>query len=216
MATTNGTQSNPANAKYDVKEALSDLYVPKNRQFERILVPAMRYLAIDGQGDPDGPEFATAITALYGVAYPLKFVSKKELGRDYVVPPSEGLWWADDPEAFVAGDRRAWKWTLLIYVPEWVGSELVTRAITASQAKGTKRANDVELRTIDEGDSFQLLHVGSYADEAPKLHELHTVLMPEAHVTFAGPHHEIYLSDPRRTTPEKLKTVIRQPVRPLP
>lgn len=202
--------------KFDVKKALSALYAPKNREFERIVVPPLRYLAIDGQGDPDGPEFATAMTALYSVAYPLKFMSKKELGRDYVVPPSEALWSADDPTAFATGARSAWKWTLLSYIPDWIDESLVSRAINASGTKGTLRAQDLQLREITEGDSFQVLHIGPYADEAPKLRVLHSVLMADAHVTFGGPHHEIYLSDPRRTSPEKLKTILRQPVRPLP
>lgn len=206
--------------KYDVKRALKPLYSPSAKDFVVVDVPPMRYLAVDGHGDPNtAPEYARAVEALYGVAYTLKFRSKRELGRDVAVAPLEGLWRADDPAAFVARDKRAWSWTMLIAQPAWIDEPLVTDAVAAVRAKA--KAGDapnpaldlVQLIELDEGRAVQILHVGSYDDEAPTLARLHDEWMPAHGLTFNGDHHEIYLSDPRRTAPAKLKTILRQPVR---
>ncbi len=200
-------------AKFDVKKDFKEFYAPKNKAFELLTIPRMTYLAIDGEGSPESTNFAGATQAIYSMAYPLKFLSKKELGRDYAVPPLEGLWWADDPAVYVSGQRDKWKWTLLSHVPEWITPDQVEGIKEKALAKGIKAANKVRLRSIEEGLSFQMLFIGPYADEAPVLAELHDHIMPSGGYTFNGKHHEIYLSDPRRTAPEKLKTVLRQPVR---
>lgn len=206
--------------KYDVKRALKPLYSPSVKDFVVVDVPPMRYLAVDGRGDPNtAPAYAQAVEALYGVAYTLKFRSKRELGRDLAVAPLEGLWRADDPAAFVARDKRAWSWTMLIAQPDWIDEQLVDDAVEAVRAKA--KSGDapnpaldlVRLLELHEGRSAQILHVGSYDDEAPTLARLHDEWMPARGLTFNGDHHEIYLSDPRRTAPEKLKTILRQPVR---
>lgn len=207
-------------AKYDVKRALKPLYSPSVKDFALVDVPPMPYLAVDGRGDPNtAPAYAQAVEALYGVAYTLKFRSKRELGRDLAVAPLEGLWRADDPAAFVARDKRAWSWTMLIAQPDWIDEQLVADAVEAVRAKA--KSGDapnpaldlVRLLELHEGRSAQILHVGSYDDEAPTLARLHDEWMPAHGLTFNGDHHEIYLSDPRRTAPEKLKTILRQPVR---
>lgn len=207
--------------KYDVKRALKTLYSPSAKEFEVVDVPPMRYLAVEGHGDPNtAPEYAHAVEALYGVAYTLKFRSKNELGRDLAVAPLEGLWRADDPAAFVARDKRAWSWTMLIAQPEWIDERLVGEAVEAVRARRAKAGDDpnpaldlVRLIEVHEGRSVQILHVGSYDDEGPTLARLHDEWMPEHGVTFNGDHHEIYLGDPRRSAPEKLRTILRQPVR---
>jgi hypothetical protein len=125
-----------------------------------------------------------------------------------VVPPLEGLWWSEDPSVFVQGDREDWQWTMMIMVPDWVDDALVSAAIGKAQTEAA-----VRLETLEEGASLQILHIGSYADEAPTLHRLHHEYMPENGWTFNGHHHEIYTGDPRKSAPEKLKTVLRQPVR---
>ena len=202
--------------KYDVKRAYRELYAPSAREFALVDVPPMRYLAVDGHGDPNtAAAYAEAVEALFSVAYAVKFRSRRELGRDFVVAPLEGLWRADDPAAFVARDKSAWDWTLLIAQPDWIDEALVAEAIAAARAKGDRPAlAHVHLRELHEGPSVQILHVGSYDDEAPTLARLHDEWMPQHGLTFAGDHHEIYLSDARRTPPEKLRTILRQPVRP--
>jgi hypothetical protein len=201
--------------KYDVKRAYRELYAPSAREFTLVDVPPMRYLAVDGHGDPNtAAAYAEAVEALFSVAYAVKFRSRKELGRDFVVAPLEGLWRADDPAAFVARDKSAWDWTLLIAQPDWIDEALVAEAVVAARAKGDRPALAlVRLRELHEGPSAQILHIGSYDDETPTLARLHDEWMPQHGLTFAGDHHEIYLSDARRTAPEKLRTVLRQPVR---
>lgn len=202
--------------KYDVKRAYRELYAPSAREFALVDVPPMRYLAVDGHGDPNtAAAYAEAVEALFSVAYAVKFRSRRELGRDFVVAPLEGLWRADDPAAFVARDKSAWDWTLLIAQPDWIDEALVAEAVAAARAKGDQPALAlVRLRELHEGPSAQILHIGSYDDETPTLAHLHDEWMPQHGLTFAGDHHEIYLSDARRTAPEKLRTVLRQPVRP--
>lgn len=201
--------------KYDVKRAYRELFAPSAREFTLVDVPPMRYLAVDGHGDPNtAAEYAEAVEALFSVAYAVKFRSRNELGRDFVVAPLEGLWRADDPAAFVARDKSAWDWTLLIAQPDWIDEALVAEAVAAARAKGDRPALAlVRLRELHEGPSAQILHVGSYDDETPTLARLHDEWMPQHGLTFAGDHHEIYLSDARRTAPEKLRTILRQPVR---
>ncbi|PWC06074.1 GyrI-like domain-containing protein [Mycetocola zhujimingii] len=202
--------------KYDVKVALKELYSPSSKDFSLVDVPQMHYLAIDGHGDPNtSPEYAAAIEALYPVAYALKFGSKKELGRDFVVAPLEGLWRADDPAVFTQRQKDAWDWTMMISLPDWITAEMTDAAITAMKTKkGIPAVDQLRLLELAEGTSVQILHIGSYDDEAPTLAKLHDEFMPTNGLTFNGDHHEIYLSDPRRTAPEKLKTILRQPVRP--
>lgn len=204
--------------KYDVKRARRALYAPP-REFSLVDVPPMRYLAVEGHGDPNvAPEYVEAVEALFAVAYAAKFRSRSELGRDLVVAPLEGLWRADDPATFVTREKSAWSWTMLIAQPDWVDDELAAAAVESARAKakggrpGLERLRLVELR---EGTCVQILHLGSYDDEAPTLARLHDEWMPQHGLTFNGDHHEIYLSDARRTAPEKLRTVLRQPVRPV-
>ena len=212
-----------ANEKYDVKREHPELYAPSAKEFAIVDVPGMRYLAVDGHGDPNtAARYRDAVEALFGVAYAVKFASKRMLGRDFVVAPLEGLWWAEDQGAFVARDKGAWSWTLLIAQPDWIDDDAVGAAIDAVRAKSAKAGgrenpalDELRLEHLHEGPSAQILHVGSYDDEAPTLARLHDEWMPQQGLTFNGLHHEVYLSDARRTAPEKLRTVLRQPVRPL-
>jgi hypothetical protein len=201
--------------KYDVKRERRELYAASARDFTIIDVPPMTYLAVDGRGDPNtAPAYAEAVEALFGVAYAVKFRSKQQLGRDFVVAPLEGLWRADDPEAFTTRDKGAWSWTMLIAQPDWIDEAMVADAVAAVRAKGDRAPLDrVRLRGLREGRAVQILHVGSYDDEAPTLARLHHEWMPQHGLTFNGDHHEVYLSDARRTAPERLRTILRQPVR---
>ena len=181
-------------------------------------MPLMHYLMVDGEGDPNtAPEFAEAIEALYPVAYALKFASKRELDRDYVVPPLEGLWWADDMAAFTRERSKSdWSWTLMIMVPDWIERDLVHAAREQAEAKSPRRGcRDVRLEPLDEGTVVQTLHIGSFDDEAPVLARMHYEVIPEHGFEMAGTHHEIYLSDFRKVVPEKQRTILRQPVCPI-
>jgi hypothetical protein len=202
--------------KVDFKRELKHLYNPPKKEFTVVDVPPMNFLMVDGHGDPNtAQEYQDAVEALYGVAYTLKFTSKRELGRDYVVPPLEGLWWAGDMEAFTTmRDKSAWEWTMMIMQPEWVTQEMVGEAVKqVEKGKDLPALSKIRLETYHEGLSVQIMHVGSYDDEGPTIARMHREFMPENGYEPAGKHHEIYLSDPRKVAPENLKTVIRQPVR---
>ena len=202
-------------SKIDFKKELKHLYRPSPREFVVVDVPPMNFLMIDGHGDPNtAQEYQDAVEALYAVSYKLKFTSKKELGKDYVVPPLEGLWWAEDMETFTtARDKSAWDWTMMIMQPEWITQEMVEEAVKQVEKKGLPALSKLRLETYHEGLAVQILHIGSYDDEGPTIAKMRQEFMPENGYEPAGKHHEIYLSDPRKVAPEKLKTVLRQPVR---
>jgi hypothetical protein len=205
--------------KVDFKKTLKHLYRPSAKEFVVVEVPPMQYLMIDGHGDPNTARaYAEAIEALYAVAYKIKFLSKKELGKDYVIPPLEGLWWAEEMASFTtARDKSAWSWTMMIMQPSWISAGQFESAVQQVEAKKSLLAlPQLRLEMYDEGLSVQILHIGSYDDEGSVLEEMHHQFIPEQGLEMAGKHHEIYLSDARRTPPEKLKTVLRQPVRVVP
>lgn len=208
----------PHVSKVDLKVHLKDLYSPP-ASFTLVDVPPFQFLMVDGHGDPNtAPEYAHAVEALYAVSYKAKFLSKKETGRDYVVMPLEGLWWAADMEVFTtARDKSAWDWTMMILQPDWITQEMFEEAAgQAAKGKDLPALPRLRLEAYHEGPSVQILHVGSYEDEAPVLQRLHREFLPENNLEPAGKHHEIYLGDPRKVAPEKLRTVLRQPVRKLP
>jgi hypothetical protein len=203
--------------KVDLKAERKDLYAPPRGRFVEVVVPPMRFLALDGHGDPNTSEdYRRAVEALFTVSYTVKSLCRRELGRDHVVLPLEGLWDAEDRTAFERRAKDEWSWTMLVRQPDWVDAELVARASDAAQAKRDAVLPPLELRTLDEGRCVQVLHVGGYDDEAPLLRALHTEHLPAHGLVPVGRHHEVYLSDPRRTAPEKLRTVLRQPVAPAP
>ena len=182
--------------------------------FELIDVPPLSYLMIDGHGDPNaGGPFSQAITALYSVGYKLKFTSKIEFGRDYTVMPLEGLWSSSDPANFTTAlDKSTWDWTLLMMVPDWITAELFAAAREAVRAKVGPVIDKLRLENLAEGRCVQILHLGPFDDEAETLRRLHTGFIPEHGLQLRGRHHEIYLSDFTKTAPEKLRTILRQPV----
>ena len=200
-------------AKLDFKTRDRAFYTGKPGRWDRLTLPEMTFLTIEGQGDPDGPSYAAALSALYPLAYTIKF-DRKARGADFTVPPLEALWWADDPVAFTTGDRAAWRWQAMIRMPDDVTESALAAARAAVRAKGKSGPFDAVTRVLlTEGDCLQALHLGPYSAEAPVLARLHDEIMPGAGLDFAGPHHEIYLSDPRKTPAEKLRTILRQPVR---
>lgn len=200
--------------KVDLKKSL-DHFRARPGEFRLLEVPRLRYLMIDGHGDPNtAPAYAEALAALYPVAYTVKFASKKELERDYVVPPLEALWWAEDMTVFTsARDKSAWDWTVMLMVPDWVPEAMVESAVATVAAKSHPTGLEkLRLEALVEGLCVQTLHLGPYDDEAATLAELHHRVIPDRGLRMTGKHHEIYLSDPRRTAPAKLRTILRQPV----
>jgi hypothetical protein len=191
------------------------LYRPSTKEFVVVDVPPMQFLMVDGHGDPNTTqEYQDAIEALYPVAYKLKFMSKKGLGKDYVVMVLEGLWWAEDMETFTTREKSAWDWTMMIMQPEWITQEMFEEAVKqVEKSKESPSLHKLRLETYHEGLSVQIMHIGSYDDEGPTLHRMHHEFVPENGYEMVGKHHEIYLSDVRKVAPEKLRTVLRQPIR---
>ena len=200
--------------KQDIRKVRKDLYAPKATAFSFVDVPPMAFLMIDGVGNPNvSPQYSDAVEALYAVSYAVKFASKNNLDKDYVVRPLEGLWSADDMSAFERGAKDEWRWTMMIGQPEWVTGDMVRAAVSARRGKKASAALGLlRFEILREGRSVQILHVGSYDDEAPLLKKLHAEFLPQNELVANGRHHEIYLSDARKTAPEKNRTIIRQPV----
>jgi len=197
----------------DLKKLMKDLYAPPTEPV-LVEVPPLNYLMIDGAGDPEtGQDFAAATEALYAVAYATKFLVKgRDEALDFVVPPLEGLWWAEDTAAFSLGERDAWLWTLMIMMPEPVDQALYLEGHRAAcRKKCLLAAEEMRFEALEEGLSAQITHIGPYAEEAPTIARLHEFIGEQGR-TPGGKHHEIYLSDPRRSAPEKMRTVLRQPL----
>jgi len=195
---------------------LKQFYGPPTNKITVVDVPAMNFIMIDGQGDPNKAQaYQDAIEALYTVSYTLKFLIKKEKSIDYVVMPLEGLWWSDDLTDFVTANKSNWKWTAMIMQPEYVSAELFKRALEqAEKKKNLPSLSKARFQSFREGLSVQIMYLGPFADEGPTIAKLHQFIRENEYVMdgLVQKHHEIYLSDPRKTAPEKLKTVIRQPM----
>ncbi len=174
----------------------------------------MQFLMIDGAGDPNtAPEYAAAIQALYSVAYTAKFTLKKTRGIDYPVMPLEGLWWAEDMTLFGVDGKDDWQWTMMIMQPDDVTPEVIEAARhEAARKKENPSLAQLRLAPFHEGLAAQILYVGPYASEGPTIAALHAFIKEHGY-SLTGKHHEIYLGDPRRTAPERLRTIIRQPIR---
>ena len=199
--------------KLDLKKIRKELFTAPLGRFVLIEAPPVLYLMVDGHGDPNRtPAYKLAVESLYTTAYIAKFACKAK-GKDFVVMPLEGLWSAPDPESFTARRKDEWDWTMMIMVPDYVDNETFQAATIRARDKIRALPESLRLETLEEGFCLQALHIGSYDEEGPLLKLLHGEIMPRGGYDFAGPHHEVYLSDPRKTAPEKLKTVIRQPVR---
>jgi hypothetical protein len=201
--------------KLDLRVKYKDLYSPPRGRVVEVRPPEFMRLAVDGMGDPNTSRFyQEALEALYAMSYTLKFSLKKARELDWVVMPLEGLWWSDNPgEDFLLGNKAAWRWTAFIVQPTFVTRHDYEEALAEVKRKKAPPAlRLMRLDDFDEGKCVQTLHVGPYAAERPTIEMMHGY-MKDNHLDFNGKHHEVYLGDPRRTAPEMLKTVIRQPVR---
>ena len=199
-------------AKLDLKKEYRHLYNPSSKECSIVDVPEMQFLMVDGAGDPNtSVAYTEAVEALYAMSYTLKFISKQE-SVDYTVMPLEGLWWTPNLADFSMEDKSAWEWTAMMVQPEHITAGLVSTAADEVRRKKNPPALDlVRFEPYREGLAVQILYFGPYADEAPTIERLHQFAI-DGGFQLRGKHHEICLSDPRRSAPEKLRTVIRQPV----
>jgi len=202
--------------KIDFKKTMKELYNPSAKEVVMVEVPEMQFLMIDGIGSPgDSQEYLDALAVLYPVVFKTKFLSKAK-GKDYVVPPLEGLWWAENMDDFTEGNRDKWKWTMMIMQPEWITREMIDEAIDITKEKKPELAKLVpklRLEKYKEGKAAQIMHIGPYSEEGPNIQKIHKFIK-DKDGKFDGhnlKHHEIYLSDPRKSKPENMKTIIRQP-----
>lgn len=204
--------------KVDFMKKYKDLYLPTAKAVSEVTVPAMQFLMIDGQGDPNGEAFQQAVGALYSVAFSLKFWPKKHPAPEgyfeYSVPPLEGLWWiegVDDPIAFNL-PKDKWCWTAMIMQPEFVTPELVEEVKReVAVKKPSSSLKNLRLEPFNEGKAVQIMHIGPYSEEGSNVQKLVDYMSANGYRSN-GKHHEIYLGDPRRTAPEKLRTVLRHPI----
>ncbi len=199
--------------KIDYKKELKHLYRSSAKKVEVVEVPKMNFLMIDGDGGPNHPTFQNAIEVLFPLSYTLKFMIKKsDIGIDYGVLPLEGLWWADDMSSFIKDKKDDWKWTLMIMQPELVKKEMVVKAIEEVRKKKNPVALPlVRFESFSEREVAQIMHIGPFSEEGPTVEKVHTFI-ENSSKQLSGKHHEIYLSDIRRTAPARLKTIIRQPM----
>ncbi|HET8844047.1 MAG TPA: GyrI-like domain-containing protein [Ktedonobacteraceae bacterium] len=199
--------------KIDFKKQDRYLYNPPIKEAEMIDIPALPFLMIDGMGDPNtAHSYQEAVEALYNLAYGLKFQIRKEAGLDYTVMPLEGLWWTPDMRDFSVDHKELWHWTLLIRQPHEVSQAHLELARShAASKKPSPALVKLRLEIFHEGLAAQIMHIGPYSTEAPTVARLHTFIEEQGY-TFTQKHHEIYLSDPRRADPTRMRTILRQPM----
>lgn len=200
--------------KLDLKKELKHLYQPSPKGVVLVEVPPMNFLMIDGKGAPGSESYQQSIETLYNMSYTIKFdLKKKGVGPDFTVMPLEGLWWMEGRDDFDLEDMDNWMWTSMIMQPDHVTADHVEEAIGQVKAKKDLPLLDaIRFEAYGEGISAQIMHIGPYSEEGPTVEKIHAFVEEQGY-TLHKKHHEIYLSDPRRTKPERLKTVIRHPVR---
>jgi len=198
----------------DLKKELRHLYAPSAHTVQRVDVPTLRFLKVDGEGDPnESSEYREAVEALFSLSYALKFRAKKApLEINYGVMPLEGLWWADDMSSFTSGDRSQWRWTMMIMQPDFIDGDLIEETrIAVAAKKNLPGLQRIRIESLTEGPAAQIMHIGPFSTEGPTIEKVHRFIAESGH-ELAGKHHEIYLSDIRKANSEKWKTVIRQPL----
>ena len=206
---------------FDYKKEYKEFYMPKDKP-TIVTVPKMNFIAARGSGDPndEGGDYKQAIGLLYAIAFTIK-MSKKGSRQiegyfDYVVPPLEGFWWQDGVNGIDYSRKADFKWISVIRLPDFVTKADFEWAISEATAKKKQDFSKVEFFTYDEGLCVQCMHIGAYDDEPATVEAMHRFMEKQGYVldiTDKRLHHEIYLSDARKVSPEKLKTVIRHPIR---
>ena len=197
--------------KLDLKKVYRELYTASATEVSEVVVPPFQILALEGKGDPNtSASFKKAIEVLYALSYTLKFMYKKQ-GKDYAVMPIEGLWWAEDMSDFLTEKKDNWFWNLFIVQPDFVTKDEYLKAVqSVKEKKHLDLVEQVSFENFSEGTAAQILHVGPFSTEEENIQKIHDYIQQHGY-TLQGKHHEIYLSDSRKTAPEKLKTIIRQP-----
>ncbi len=194
-----------------------DLYAPSSSEPSIINVPIFKFLTIDGKGNPNtSEEYKKAVEALYSVSYTIKFMPKKGVSIsnffEYKVGPLEGLWWMENNSDFVLENKDNWQWKMMIMQPEFVTLEVFNLALESARKKKPNTSLDLlKLEEYNEGLAVQLMHIGPYSEEHSNIIKMHDFATSQGY-KLKGKHHEIYLGDPRKTAPEKLRTILRQPI----
>ncbi len=202
------------NMKLDLKKELSFLYKTSAKEIQVVKIPRQKVISIEGKGDPNTLiDFKNAVEALFPIAYTLKFAYKKQ-NKDYTVMPLEGLWWTPNMKDFTIKNKDIWLWKIFIVQPDFVVKQMFDLAIEqVAKKKELPSLRRVIFETIHERSAAQILYIGLFTNEGPTIKKLHDFIKENGH-SFDGltqKHHEIYLSDMRKTAPDKLKTIIRQP-----
>jgi hypothetical protein len=198
----------------DSKERLKELYLPASEDFVLVDVPELQFIMVDGEGSPDGEGFSHLIRWLFAVVHPIKLIARKRMGKNFVEPPLECLWWSDDINDFIAGKKDRLKWRLMIVATaDWFEEEMFEQAVEKASKKLGEVPASLRLERYAEGKSVQIMHVGPAGSQAAPVARLYNEFLPANKLIPNGHYHEIYLNDPRRVAPEKLRTVLRQPVR---
>lgn len=188
------------------------LYAPP-ATVHSVTIPRMQFLSIDGTGDPNtSPLYRESVEALYSVAYAAKFILKRSAGTDLRVMPLEGLWWTPEMKDFSTRRKDLWHWRMMIMQPEPIDGDMIAAA--TEKVRNAKRLPALErlsFAPFEEGSCAQVLYTGAYSDEAPVIEQLHMFIASQGR-RLSGHHHEVYLNDPRRTAPARLRTILRQPM----
>jgi hypothetical protein len=197
----------------DSKERLKELYLPPAEEFVLVDVPELQFVMVDGEGSPEGELFSHLTRWLFAVVHPIKLMAKQRMGKDFVEPPLECLWWADDMCDFIAGKKDKLKWRqMIVATADWLEEAMFQQAVQQASHKLGEVPSGLRLETYAEGRSVQIMNVGPPSIIAVAIARLYNEFLPANHLIPNGHHHQIYLNDPRRVAPEKLRTVLRQPV----
>ena len=199
--------------KIDFRKEFKQFYNPSVKEISVVDVLSMNFLLVDGEGAPTSLQYSEAIEALFGISYSLKFMVKKSTGVDFSVMPLEGLWWVDDMTKFSSDRKDEWKWTAMIMQPKYVNADHVKLAVEqVKKKKNLPALPKVRFENFNEGLAAQIMYVGPFSDEGSTITKIHVYIQNSGH-TLSGKHHEIYLNNPSTTAPEKLKTILRQPMK---
>jgi hypothetical protein len=198
----------------DDRRRLEALYLPPTDDFVLLEIPDMQFVMIEGRGSHSSEAFAHATRWLFAAIEPIRPIAMERMGNNFVEPPLECLWWADDMNDFIAGNRDKWRWRQMIVTPDWVDKEMFDSAVARASARVGEPPASLRLERLAEGMSVQIMHIGPENEEAMSIaRRLYSDFLPEHNLIPNGYYHEIYLSNPRRIAPEKVRTVLRQPVR---
>ncbi len=198
--------------KLDFRKTLKPLYSPSAGEAQLIRVPAMKYIMVDGDGEPGGEAFQQAMGVIYNLAYTMKFKVKAKLRKDYNVMAPEGLWWFKGGKAFDQAKPKDWLWTLMVMVPDFITDSIFVDVVDDVRRKKNPPGLDkARLEELTEGECVQIMHIGPYSSESESITRMDAYAREHGY-RLVGKHHEIYLGDPRRAAPAKLRTILRHPV----